>query len=97
MKLRFTPRAASDLRAISAYLRERDPAAALRVRSAISDGLRALVQFPRLGRQQREPGVRKFVTRRYSYLIFYAVEDADEEIIILTVQHSAQERSNTDA
>jgi toxin ParE1/3/4 len=39
MKLRFTPQAAQDLASIAAYIRERNPAAALRVRAAIVESL----------------------------------------------------------
>jgi plasmid stabilization system protein ParE len=39
MKLRFTPRAAQDLASIAAYIRERNPPAALRVRAAILESL----------------------------------------------------------
>jgi hypothetical protein len=47
MKLRFTPRAAQDLASIAAYIRERNPTAALRVRAAILESLQSLVLFPR--------------------------------------------------
>jgi plasmid stabilization system protein ParE len=42
MKLRFTPRAAQDLASIAAYIRERNPPAALRVRAAILESLQSL-------------------------------------------------------
>jgi plasmid stabilization system protein ParE len=41
--------------------------------------------------------VRKFVTPRYAYLIYYTVDDAAGEIIILSVKHSAQKRDHEDA
>jgi plasmid stabilization system protein ParE len=49
MKLRFTPRAAQDLVDIAAYIRERNPPAALRVRAAILESLQSLVLFPHIG------------------------------------------------
>jgi hypothetical protein len=33
--------------------------------------------------------VRKFITRKYAYLFYYAMDDAAEEIIILNVKHPA--------
>jgi plasmid stabilization system protein ParE len=39
MRLRFSPRAVLDLSEIADYIRERDPAAALRVRTAILQSL----------------------------------------------------------
>jgi plasmid stabilization system protein ParE len=46
MKLRLTPRAVQDLADIAAYIREHNPTAALRVRSAILESLQNLVLFP---------------------------------------------------
>jgi toxin ParE1/3/4 len=97
MKLRFTPRAAQDLSDIADYIRERNPQAALRVRAAILESLQNLVLFPLVGRRQKVEGVRKLVTRRYSYLVYYTVDDAAEEIIIITIQHPAREREHSDA
>jgi toxin ParE1/3/4 len=68
MKLRFTPRAAENIIAIADYIRERNPAAAERVRVAIYESLQDLMLFPQVGRPQQTPGVRKFTTRKYAYL-----------------------------
>ena len=78
MKLCFTPRAARDLAEIADYIREHSPQAALRVRAAILESLQSLVLFPHIGRHQKVEGVRKLVTRRYSYLIYYTVDDDAE-------------------
>ena len=91
MKLRFTPRAAQDVVAIADYIRARSPAAAGQVRAAI------LVLFPRLGRAQTVEGVRKLVTRKYPYLVYYTIDEAAEEIVILTIQHPARAREHEDA
>jgi plasmid stabilization system protein ParE len=91
MKLRFTPRAAQDLAAIADYIRARNPAAAQRVRAAILHSLQNLVLFPRVGRAQTVEGVRKLVTRKYPYLVYYTVDETGEEIIILTIQHPTRE------
>jgi plasmid stabilization system protein ParE len=97
MKLRFTPRATKDLVGIADYIREHSPQAALRVRNAILESLQNLVMFPRLGRQQQLEGVCKVVTRRYPYLVYYTIDDAADEIVILSIQHPAQEREHSDA
>ncbi len=57
MKLRFTPRATEDLRAIADYIREVNPAASLRVRSAILGSLQHLVLFPEMGRRSHPPPI----------------------------------------
>ena len=97
MKLRYTPRATQDLVDIADYIRERNPSASLRVRAAILDSLQDLVLFPEAGRRQTIEGVRKFVTRKYSYLIYYGLDQSADEVVIFTIQHSAREREYEDA
>lgn len=97
MRLRFTPRATRDLAEIAGYLRTRNPAAALAVRDAIFRSLRNLVLFPAIGRRQNIEGVRKLVTRKYPYLVYYTVSEDDEEIVILTIQHASRSREYADA
>jgi toxin ParE1/3/4 len=97
MKLRFTPRALDNLTDIADYLRVRSPSGAVRVRAAIYASLEQLLLFPFLGRRQQTEGVRKLVTRRYSYLVYYTVDTAHDEIVILNVKHSAQDREHADA
>lgn len=96
MKLRFTPRAAQDLTGIDDYIREHNPAAAMAVRAAILDALQNLVLFPDIGRLQTIEGVRKLVVRKFPYLVYYVVDEAAQEIIILTIQHPAREREHSD-
>jgi|SRR5215211_1378460 len=96
MKLRFTPRAAQDLAEIADYIRAHNPAAALRVRSAILDSLQNLIQWPEIGRRQTVEGIRKLLTRKYPYLVYYTVDEAAEQIVIITIQHPARERSYED-
>ena len=71
MKLRFTPRALDNLDVISSYLRSKNPAATSHVRAAIYASLQTLILFPRIGRPQKAKGVRKLVTRKYAYLVYY--------------------------
>jgi plasmid stabilization system protein ParE len=96
MKLRFTPRATHDLAEIAEYIHERSPNAALRVRAGILESLQDLTQFPELGRRQTIDGVRKLITRKYSYLVYYHLDPVVDEIVILTIQHPARERSYED-
>jgi plasmid stabilization system protein ParE len=96
MKLRFTPRATYDLAGIADYIHERNPNAALRVRAAILESLQDLILFPELGRHQTVEGVRKLITRKYSYLVYYSLDQSADEIVILTIQHPAREREFED-
>ena len=74
MKLRFTPRATRDLVGIADYLRTRNPTAALAVRDAILRSLQNLTLFPAIGRPQSVEGVRKLVTPKYRYLLYYTID-----------------------
>lgn len=96
MKLRFTFRAANDLAEIADYIHRESPRAALKVRASILQSLELLTQFPRTGRLQSVEGVRKLVIRHYPYLVYYKIDDGAGEIVILTIQHPAQERSFSD-
>lgn len=55
-----------------------------------------LLLFPNVGRLQTTEGVRKLVTVKYSYLIYYTVDEVAEEIIVLSVKHGARERDHSD-
>ena len=90
MRLRFTPRAIANIAEVSDYLLVRNPSAAERVRAAIYNSLQNLVLFPYVGRRQSIEGVRRITTRRYSYIIYYTVDDAADEIVILNVKHPAR-------
>jgi plasmid stabilization system protein ParE len=46
MKLRFTPRSVENIASIADYVRERNPAAAQRVRAAVYEALQDLILFP---------------------------------------------------
>jgi toxin ParE1/3/4 len=97
MKLRFTPLATANIIEIADYIHKQNPHAANRVRAAIYESLQTLLLFTHVGRNQRVEGVRKFVTPKYRYLIYYTVNDADEEIVILNVKHPARRREHDDA
>lgn len=96
MKLRFTRQAKQDLETIANYIGTHDRDAARRVRAAILYSLQMLVLFPRIGRRQKVEGVRKLVTRRYRYLVYYTVDDTSQEIVLLTIQHPARQREQSD-
>ena len=97
MKLRFTPRAVANLLEIGDYLHARNPAAARRVRATIFDSLQTLILFPHVGRKQKVEGVRNFVTHKHAYLVYYTVDEAAQEIVILNVKHPASRREHEDA
>ena len=96
MKLRFTPRAVEDICELADYIREKNLAASERVRATIYESLQTLLLFPKVGRPQTTQGVRKLVTRKYSYLVYYTFDESNSEIVILGVKHSARQREHSD-
>jgi toxin ParE1/3/4 len=92
MRLRLTPQALRELAAIGDYIRERSPAAAERVSAAIRKSLQNLTAFPRMGRRQTVPRVRKIVTQRYPYLVYYRVDADAEEVVVLSIRHPPRKR-----
>ena len=40
--------------------------------------------------------MRKLVTRRYPYLVYYTIDDEAEEIVILAIRHPARQREHSD-
>lgn len=97
MKLRFTPQAVVDIGSIADFLHSKNPVAALRVRDSILDSVQNLAAFPKIGRIQNVAGVRKLITRKYGYLVYYSVDQTAGEIAILSVQHPKREREYQDA
>jgi plasmid stabilization system protein ParE len=96
MRLRFTPRATANIAEIADYLHSRNPDAAQRVRSAIYESLQILMLFPQIGRRQQVDGVRKLVTRRYRYLVYYTLDKTTDEILILNIKHPARRPEHSD-
>jgi addiction module RelE/StbE family toxin len=96
VRLQFTPRATRDLVEIAEYLRTRNPSAAPAVRGAILRSLQNLMLFPAIGRLQDVEGVRKLVTPKYRYLVFYTIDKGTKEIVILTIQHPSRSREYRD-
>lgn len=83
--------AAAHLRSISAYIREYNPAAALRVGDAINASIETLRRHPHIGRPGRVPGTREKSVSKYPYVIVYELPRSQPNTIeILGVYHTAQ-------
>ena len=50
-----------------------------------------------MGRRQTVEGVRKIVTRRYPYLVYYKVDAVTREVVVLSIRHPARKREYEDA
>ena len=96
MKIAYSPRAIRDLRNISAYLKPRSLLGPNNVRVAILTSIYQLSIFPDAGAPQNTQGVRKIITRKYRYLIYYTIDHGADEILVITIQHVAQQREFTE-
>jgi plasmid stabilization system protein ParE len=96
VKRRFSPQSLRHLSEIADYIKFENPGAALRVRAAILKSLEILKQFPRIGRLQTTERVRKVVTQKYPFLIYYIVDDAAQEITALAIRHPARDQDFSD-
>ena len=74
MRVRYTPRARSDLQSILQYLDERNPRGARNVKRAIKNTIGLIGEFPESGRKSEIENVRVLPAGRYPYLIYWTVE-----------------------
>ena len=88
MKLRYTPRARSDLAEIHDYIAQENSQAARRVIQIIRKAEEALPQNPLVGKAGRVAGTRELAAGRFPFMLVYR-EDA-EEVQILSVIHTAR-------
>ena len=96
MRITYSPDAIADLERIADYLTPRSPQGALNVRHAITATIMHLARHPRIGRLQTADGVRKIVTRKYYYRIYYTIDEAADELIIANILHGARSTGYSD-
>jgi toxin ParE1/3/4 len=87
----YTRAALADLDGIAEYLIQRNPAGAAKVETDIKAAIDRLIKHPLSGRAQDEAGVRKAISPRYRYRIFYAVDEAAPAIQVLSILHPARD------
>lgn len=88
MKVRFTPRAFSDLDVIRTYIEQFNPAAAGRVIALVETICRRLGEFPEFGQRADELDTRIAFSARYPYRIYYRI--VGQEVVILHIRHAAR-------
>lgn len=84
MKLRYAPRARSDIADIYEYIARRDTRAATTIVRQIRLTSSLLARYPGIGRETDIPGVRVLPTARYPYLVYHRVREG--ELIIIHVR-----------
>jgi toxin ParE1/3/4 len=86
MRVRYTPRARSDLRSILQYIDERSPRGARSVKRAIQKTIELIGEFPEGGRHAGEQETRALPAGRYPYLIYWSVEAG--EVWLVHIRHA---------
>jgi len=81
MNVRYARQAVSDVLEIAEYVREKNPAAALDIESAIRTTIALLADFPMLGRHRPELDVRILGIPRYPYTAYYRIEGGEIWIV----------------
>jgi plasmid stabilization system protein ParE len=93
MKIRYTPRARSDIEAIFAYIAKDNPQAALKVRRSILATIELVARHPYLGiKNARAPDLRSRLVPRYPYRVHYLKRGP--EILVLHIRHTARRPGN---
>ncbi len=88
MRVRWLRTALANLNAEAEYIARDNPAAALRVVTAITTAVGQLAHHPALGRAGRVPGTRELIVADTPYIIPYRVHSGAVEI--LRVFHGAR-------
>jgi toxin ParE1/3/4 len=81
MRVRYTPRARSDLQSILQYIDERSPRAARNVKRAIQRTIELISEFPDGGRRAGERSTRVLPAGRYPYLIYWSIEAGEAWLV----------------
>jgi plasmid stabilization system protein ParE len=89
LRLSYTPEALAELEEVLAYIANRSPEGAQRVRQRLKTIIGFVGQHPYAGLKLRKPDLRRIAATPYPYIVFYRVED--DEVIIVGVRHSARD------
>jgi plasmid stabilization system protein ParE len=86
MRVRYTPRARSDLGAILQYIDARSPGGARRVKRAIQKTIEVIGEYPEGGQRLAGQPIRVLPAGRYPYLVYWTVEAG--EVWLVHIRHA---------
>jgi toxin ParE1/3/4 len=81
MRVRYTPRARSDLQSILQYIDERSPRGARNIKRAVQKTIELIGEFPEGGRRAGEQATRVLPAGRYPYLIYWSVDQGEAWLV----------------
>jgi toxin ParE1/3/4 len=91
VKIRYRPASLAQLDRIFTYVAEQNPDAAGKVLALLKRSIDRLADFPFSGRPSEMAGIRELPIVRYPYIVFYTVNDARQEVVILRVRQASQD------
>jgi toxin ParE1/3/4 len=92
MRVRWSATALAEIEDIFSYIFAHHRSAASAVVERIEGLALLLGEFPQVGHLTDEADVRVLSVVRYPFLIFYTINNDADEVVILHVRHTAQER-----
>jgi len=93
MKIIVAQAAAADLARLHEFLAEKSPATANRAAMALIAAIQSLDTFPERGRPSG-PNIRELIVPfgQSGYVLRYAFREHDDEVVVLRIWHSREER-----
>lgn len=88
MRLRYAPRARSDIADIYDYISKHNPRAATAIIRAIRATANLLARYPGLGRDTDIAGIRVLTVARYPYLVYHTA--VGDELTVVHVRHGSR-------
>jgi toxin ParE1/3/4 len=88
VKIRLAKPAEKDLEEVEAYIKQDNPAAALRTVGRVLEAIEYLLQFPNMGRAGRLSGTRELIVSGTPFIVIYQIRHPD--IYVLRILHAAR-------
>jgi plasmid stabilization system protein ParE len=73
------------------YVRERSPSVAEAFEAAVESAIKLIVVTPDRWRVVEEPGIRRYVFRRFPYVLYYRWDSEEKFVTIFAVMHCSRE------
>jgi toxin ParE1/3/4 len=90
MNVRFTKTAADELEQAIEYLIQHAPSVAGDFADTIDAAVAELLENPHSAQLTELAGIRRKYVRRFRYALFYTIDEANRELIILSLRHGAR-------
>ena len=90
MRARYTSAARRELEQAIDHLLKHAPHVAAAFADSVDQSVHELIENPFSAQATDLPGVRRKHIQRFRYTLFYSIEPAIDELIILNIRHAAQ-------